>query len=265
MRTCLLLALTVLVAFPTKALRAQAAPGASQKLQPGLPHSGISIKAGMGRYSFRDRYFSAERYSGTLPYLSVTWSKVREGGGFRLGVEHRTASDLRNHNISAGVTAFSLDLDFLYRLTTLSIFSRDATLFLGPSTGFFMHFSELNLAYSELEIPYSFAMLIPLGINSTLVLPVTERIQVLGSVRSTLISLGLRMIDLIEDTDDELPVGLLTFPSGTQASFHLGFRYGLRDNLSLDVGYELQLLRIRPWDPLLSVSDNLLAGFTVGF
>lgn len=253
-----LLLLPLALMLPVGDLHAQAEPE-----EPSRFLSGLSIKAGLGRYSFRDRYFSAERYSGTLPHFSVTWSRMEEGGGYRLGVEHRSSSDLRNHNISAGVTAFSLDLDFLYRVTTLSLLSRDATLFLGPSTGFFMHFSELNLAFAQLEIPYSFAMLIPLGVNSSLVLPVNDRVEVLGSVRASLLSLGLRMIDLMEDTDEELPVGFLTFPSGTNVSLHLGFRYGVTSRVSLDLGYELQVLRIRPWDPLLSVSDNLLAGFTV--
>ena len=232
---------------------------------PALLPSGISIEMGFGRYSVRDEYFSAEKYSGTLPYFSATWARFNEGGGYSIGVEHRSSSEIRNHNISSGVTSFSLDLDYLYQVTTLSLFSREASLFLGPSTGFFMHFSELHIAYSELEIPYSFALLLPLGVNSTLVLPVSSRFQVTGSLRSSLFSLGLRMIDLVEDTDEESPVRFLTLPSGTNANLRLGCRYAMLNHLSLDLAYELQLLRIERWDPLLSASNNLLAGFTVVF
>lgn len=227
--------------------------------------SGVSIKAGLGRYSVRDEYFSAEKYSGTLPYFSATWARAHEGRGFRIGVEYRNSSELRNNNISASVTSFSLNLDFLYRVATLSLFSREASLFLGPSTGFFMHLSELHIAFSELEIPYSFAILLPVGVNSTLVLPITDRFQLAGSLRSSLLSLGLRMIDLDEDVDEESPARLLAFPSGTNANLRLGLRYGLTDRISLDFGYELQVLRIGPWDPLLSASGNILAGFTVAF
>jgi hypothetical protein len=227
--------------------------------------SGIAIRVGLGRYSVRDEYFSAEKYSGTLPYFSAAWARMNERGGYRIGIEHRSSSELRNNNISAGVTSFFLDLDYLYRAATLSLFSRDAVLFLGPSTGFFMHFSELHIAHSELELPYSFAMLIPLGVNSTLVLPVTNRLQVAGSLRASLFSLGLRMIDIDEDVDEISPVRFLTFPDGTNARLGLGLRYAFKDHLSVDLGYELQILRIRPWDPLLSASDNLLAGFTVVF
>jgi hypothetical protein len=226
--------------------------------------SGISVKAGLGRYSVRDEYFSAEKYSGTLPYFSATWARLRERGGYRMGVEHRNSSELRNNNISAGVTSFSLNLDYLYRVATLRLFSRDAPLFLGPSTGFFMHFSELHIAFSELEIPYSFAILLPVGINSTLILPVTDRFQLGGSLRSSIFSLGMRMIDLDEDVDEESPIRFLTLPSGTTATLRLELRYILLDRLSLDCAYELQVLRVSPWDPLLSASDNLLAGFTVG-
>jgi len=243
-----------------KGVNAQTPPGAHAPFP-----SGVSIKAGLGRYSVRDEYFSAEKYSGTLPYFSATWARAHEGGGFRIGVEHRNSSELRNNNISAGVTSFSLNLDFLYRVATLSLFSRDASLFLGPSTGFFMHFSELHIAFSELEIPYSFVILLPVGVNSTLVLPITDRFQLAGSLRSSLLSLGLRMIDIDEDVDEESPARFLTFPSGTNANLRLGLRYGLTDRISLDFGYELQVLRIGPWDPLLSASDNILAGFTVAF
>jgi hypothetical protein len=227
--------------------------------------SGISIRAGLGRYSVRDEYFSAEKYSGTLPYFSATWARMHEGGGYRIGIEHRSSSEMQNNNISAAVTSFSLDLDYLYRAATLSMFSRDAVLFLGPSTGLFMHFSELHIARSELELPYSFAMLIPLGVNSTVVLPVTDRFQVAASLRASLFSLGLRMIDLDEDVDEVSPVRFLTLPDGTNARLRLGVRHAFMDHLSVDFGYELQMLRIRPWDPLLSASDNLLVGFTVVF
>jgi len=226
--------------------------------------SGISIKAGMGRYSVRDEYFSSEKYSGTLPQFSATWSRLRERGGYRIGVEHRHSSDIRNNNMSAGITQFSLNLDYLYRVARLSLFSRDALWFVGPSTGFFMHFSELNIAYSELEIPYSFATLIPIGVNSTLVVPVSDRLQLAGSFRASIFSLGLRMIDLVEDVDEESPLRFLILPSGTNANLRLGLRYALTNRLTLDLGYELQVLRVQPWDPLLAVSDNLSAGFTVG-
>jgi hypothetical protein len=260
MRGCPLPFLVVVLLLVPSGLKAQGVPES-----PAPFPTGISINAGLGRYSVRDEYFSAEKYSGTLPSFSATWTRSHQGGGYSIGVEHRNSSEIRNHNLSAGVTSFSLNLDYLYRVAALQILSREATLFLGPTTGFFMHFSELHIAYSELEIPYSFAMLLPVGVNSTLVLPLTDRFQLAGSVRSSLFSLGLRMIDLDEDVDEESPVRFLTFPSGFNAKFRLGVRYAAMDHISLDFGYEFQLLRIDPWDPLLSASDNLLAGFTVVF
>ncbi len=257
-RVLTLLALTVLT-FPA-GLPAQTEPGPTGPLQ-----TGLTIQGGLGRYSVRDEYFSAQKYTGTLPSFAASWGRFHPGGGYRLGIDHRTSSEIRNHNLSAGVTSFSLDLDFLYRVTTVSLFSRDAHLFLGPSTGFFLHFSELHIAFSELEIPYSFAFLLPLGINSTLALPMTDRLRLAASFRSTLLSLGLRMIDLDEDVETDSPLRFLTFPSGTNATFRLGAQYGVTNRLSLDFGYELRVLRIGPWDPLLSAGDNLVAGFTVGF
>lgn len=225
---------------------------------------GVSFQVGTGRYSVTDEYISSEKYSGTLPSFSASWSRLRTGGGYRIGVEHRYSADIRNNNISAAITQFSLDLDYLYRVAKPRLFSRDAHLFLGPSTGFYMYFSELNMAFSELEMPYSFAALLPLGVNSSLIWPLSERFQLAGSVRASLFSLGLRMIDLYEDTDEVSPLRFLTVGSGTNASLGLGVRYNLLKRLSLEIGYELQVLRIKPWDPLLTASDNLLAGITIG-
>jgi hypothetical protein len=73
------------------------------------------------------------------------------------------------------------------------------------------------------------------------------------------------MIDFYEDNDEPSPVRFLSLLSGTNAHLGLGAHYALTDRLSLDLGYEFQVLRIKPWDSLLSTSDNVLFGFTVGF
>jgi len=249
----------VALLFTPSSLFAQTTPAEAVWLR-----SGISLQLGVGRYSVRDEYFSREKYTGTLPSFAASWSRLRPRGGYRIGLEHRHSSEIRNNNISAAVTQFSLDLDYHYRIATPSLFSRDAYLFLGPSTGFFVYFSELNIAYSELEIPYSFAVLVPLGVNSSLIWPLSERLQLAGSVRASVFSLGLRMIDLVEDTDEVSPLRFLTLGSGTNAGLGLGARFFLMNRWSLAVGYELQLLRISPWDSLLAASDNLLVGITVG-
>jgi len=44
----------------------------------------------------------------------------------------------------------------------------------------------------------------------------------------------------------------------------VGLHYTIHHRLYFEVRYELQLLRIKPWDPLTSVSDNVLVGLTVG-
>jgi len=260
MRNSIVFLMTAVLLLATEKLEAQA----GRLIRPML-RSGIAVALGVGRYSMRDEYFSAEKYSGTLPQFAATWSRLSESSGYSIGVEHRNSAELRNNNITAGVTLFSLDLDYLYRVATFRFLGGDARVFLGPSTGFFMYFSDLHIAFSELDIPYSFAILLPLGVSSTMLLPVSGRLQLSGSVRSSVFSLGLRMVDLVEDVDEESPVRFLTPPTGTNASIAVGIRYALMDRLSLDAGYELQLLRIRSWDPLLAASDNVSAGFTVGF
>lgn len=248
---------TIALLFPASGLQAQYAPARDTRF-----HSGLSVRIGLGQYSVRDEYISAEKYSGTLPYLSARWARLNESGGYQLEVKHRNSNEIRNHAISSTVTQFSLSLDFLHHVATPSLFSREVHVFLGPSAEFYVYANEHNIAGNALDLIISFAGLLSAGVNASVVLPLGDRFQATASLRSSLLSLGMRMVDVMED--DESPFKFLPAPSGVNATTSLGFRYYLLDRLSLNAGYELQVLRINPWDYLLAVSDNLTVGVTVG-
>jgi len=223
---------------------------------------GLRLSTGIGGFAVRDEYLSRDEYSGSLPSLRATWSRFHERSGYRLGFDLRSSSDISSGDVSAQITEFALDLDYLYPAGRLSLGSRDAFLFVGPFSEFFLYFNKQDIASEGLNLAISFAGLVSAGVTSELVVPLSSRLDVSASARLALLSACLRIVDLMED--DESPFKFLTPLSGTRASAALRIRYRLLDRLSLDLGYEAQLLRITPWDRLKSASDNVVVAVAVG-
>jgi hypothetical protein len=224
---------------------------------------GITAEFGVGKYSLRDEYISKEKYSGTLPYFNVTWSKFHDAYAYVLGAEFQTSTDVKNYNVSAEVYQFSLHQGFLYPLPKMSLLTKDVYAFLGPSTELFFFYNKQDIAVSGFDYAQSLAMLLSLGIQSEIIVPISARLQAEGSLGLSALSLGFRMVDMEEN--DVSPAKLLTFLSGTNGSIRVGVRYYMFDNLSAKLSYRLQVTRISSWDPLLSASDNLHVSLTYGF
>jgi hypothetical protein len=238
-------------------------PARSQEsiAQRGLYDSGISVAVGTGRYSVRDEYISTERYSGTLPYTEVSWTRFGESRGFKLGVGFRTGGEVKNHRLSTSVTAASLDLEYYYRLGGFRLFGKPASVFMGPSTGITVYTSDQNIASNGLDLTVSFAALFSVGAASGIVLPLSPRLVASTDLRLDLLSIGFRIVDLVEN--DESPVKVLTGLHATSAVARLGVRYDLHERLNVGLRYEAQMMRISSWDYLGAASDNLILALTL--
>ena len=160
-------------------------------------------------------------------------------------------------------TSFLSNQGFLYSLPEFSLFSKDAYTFLGPSTELFFYYNKQNIAVAGFDYAQSFAALFSLGISSELIYPLWSNFNVESSLSFNVLSLGLRIVD--DEETDASPAKPLTLLSGLNASFRLGARYYLFENLSLKASYLLNVARISAWEPLLSASDNLILTFTYGF
>lgn len=224
---------------------------------------GLRLSTGVGSFAVRDEYLSREEYSGSLPSLRASWSRFHERSGYRLSAELRSAGGISSDAVSAQVTEFALDLDYLYPAGRVSLGSREGFFFVGPSSEIFLYFNKPNIASDGINIAFSFATLFSAGVTSELVVPVSSRLGVSASARLSLLSACLRMVDL-EDDDEESPLKLLTAVSGTRAGAALRVRYRLLGRLTLDIGYEALLLRITPWDRVVSASDNLVVAVGLG-
>ncbi len=223
---------------------------------------GISLEYGMGSYAHTDEYISKEKYSGSLPYYKIGFSNRHETYVYQIGIEFRSATDIRNYNVTAEVTEFSLNQGFLYPLPGFLLFSREAYAYIGPSTEIFVHTNKQNIAVSGFDYAQSFGVLLSLGLSSELFYSLSSRFKLESSLNVSVLSLGFRMVDM-EETD-ESPVKPLTVFSGANGSFRLGIRYYPAAMLSVKACYLFAVTRILPWDPLYVASDNLVVTVTYG-
>jgi hypothetical protein len=119
--------------------------------------AGLSLEYGMGNYSVKDEYISNEKYSGTLPFLSVGWARQHSKYVYRLRMIYRNAKDISNYNVSTDVYQFTLNQGFLYPLKTAKLFHHDLYAWLGPTTEFFFFYNKPDIAVSGFDYAQSFA------------------------------------------------------------------------------------------------------------
>ena len=224
---------------------------------------GLSVEYGLGSYAVTDEYISTEKYSGPLPYYSITWSNQHSDYVYHLKLDFCNSSEIKNNNVSTDIYQFTLNQGFNYALPKFTIFSKDAHLYLGPSTELFFYYNNQNIAVDGFDYAQSFALLISGGISSQLFYKLSNSFNLEGSLDFSVLSLGFRMVD--SEEEDVSPVKILTIFSGTNVVFKIGPRYYLFDNLSIKAAYLFHLTRISAWEPLLSASDNVVFTFTYGF
>ena len=237
--------------------------GQNSSNQKSIFPEGISIEYGVGSYAVTDEYISKEKYSGPLPYYSITWANQHSNYVYHLKIDFRNSSDIKNYNVSADIYQFTLNQGFSYALLEFSMFNNPAYLYLGPSTELFFYYNEQNIAVSGFDYAQSFALLISGGINSQIFYKLWNDFNIEGTLDFNVLSLGFRIVDMEEN--DESPAKILTLISANNIVFTLGPRYYLLGNLSLKASYLFHLTRIDAWEPLLSASDNVIFTLTYGF
>ncbi len=235
-------------------------PAPAQAQDPPLPRAaypvGLAVSYGIGAYGIRDQAISPQRYEGTLPYLAVAWTRDHARYIYRVELEFRRSEDIRNYTVSTGITRFVLGQAFIYPVATRPALGRELGLFLGPTTEVAVLLNEQHIAVDALGFAESVAALVSLGVQADALLPVSDRVTALASLRTSIISLGVRAVD--DETDDSSPAKLLTLPTGANASLETGGIYRLGGRLSVRLSYLFQLGRITAWRPLLDASDSIV-------
>ena len=225
--------------------------------------TGISLQYGMGNYSVKDEYISNEKYSGTLPQFSFKWARAHNKYVYKLEMDYRNSSEITNYNVSTDIIQFSFNQGFLYPLKKRVFLNKDLFLWMGPSTEILLFFNDPDIAVTGFDYAQSFAILISASYNTDTILQIKPNLLLESSLKLSIISLGLRMVD--SEEDDESTAKLLTLLSGLNSSFDLGMRYYIFSNLSVKLAYRSEIIRISSWEPLLSVSDNIAFGLHYKF
>lgn len=229
---------------------------------------GISISYGFGKFAVRDEFLTNEKYSGTMPFFSVNWTRFTDSSGFRILFSIHNSSEIKNKNMSADILNFSLAWDFFNHIKTFQLFSREWILFAGPSAEMFIYSNKQNYATNGIFLDLSFASLISLGANISLFVPINNSLTVESNFRINIFSLGIRM-PLVNDVDgaqnDKSRLKLLTLLKAINANYDLGMRYFLFRDISLRAGYRFQFTKISAWEKLLSSSDHFILSLSYNF
>lgn len=222
--------------------------------------NGVALYGGVGYFAVRDEFISSEKYSGVIPIFVARWSRFHETYGYRLALQYQHTSNLKNNNVSAEITQFSINLDFRYPIGKVPLLEKELHLFLGPSTELFFHFRRQNIAGSGESIfnAYSVASLMSAGLRLEVFCPISSNLQLNGSTQVSILSLGGRFLD--PRKTDVSPIKLLSLFSGLNASGELGVHYRLITSLIASVAYRLEVTRISSWDYFISGSDFFIIG-----
>ncbi|MBC8376881.1 MAG: hypothetical protein H8E26_12610 [FCB group bacterium] len=225
--------------------------------------NGIAIEYGIGKLSIRDEYISKEKYSGNIPYFRAAWSQIDKSEGYAIGLHHRNSSDIMNYNMRADITEFSLFFDKFHRNKRILKSFPKLLNYLGPSLEFYTIFFDQKVAGNGLNASFSFFSMFSLAANSRHYYSVADKLWVVGGVRASLISVGLRMVDFTGS--DEEPLGILHLFSASKVTTNVGLLYKISDNISARLAYKFQFLRLQEWDPILSASDNITVDLKYNF
>lgn len=224
---------------------------------------GVTVGYGTGDLAVTDEYISAEKYSGSIPYYSIGWTNQHSNYVYHLEINFRNSNTIKNYNVSTDIYQFTLNQGFNYSLPEFNLFDKEAYAYIGPAAELYFYYNQQNIAVSGFDYAQSFAILISGGISSELLYRLYNDLNIEGSLRFSLLSLGFRMVD--EEETDEKPVKILSLFSATNLVFKIGPRYYIFDNLSVKASYLFHLTRISSWEPLLSASDNVVLSLTYRF
>jgi hypothetical protein len=229
---------------------------------------GINIDYGLGNFSVKDYFFSTEKYSGTMPYFNVGWSRFNNKRAFQLNFIYRSSDEIKSDTFSASILNFSLQSNYLYPIGSFSILSKKVYSYLGPYTEFFFYYNKQNFANDGFFLDFTFASLISLGVHPLFIMPIDEKLQIESSLQMNIVSLSARMVeveDLNDGSNEESVLKLVTPFSGMNTQWNIGIRYHPIKLLSIKLRYEAGISRTTHQKYMISVSDNAIFSVNIHF
>jgi hypothetical protein len=222
---------------------------------------GLTLQGGIGYIAVRDEYISREKYSGSIPFYGVTWSKYHETYGFRLHLEYQHTPDLKDFNVTSEVHQFRISLEYLYPFADAIMCSKNVKVFLGPTAELFEFHRKDNIIGPE-NLQSNVA-LISGGIKSEAFWSLTESLQMRAAAHTTLLSMGFRSVN--SNNSNEPSTKLLTPFRGMDADGEIAVSYQLMKPLSASIGYRFDVTRVSAWDYFISANDNVIISLSYVF
>jgi len=225
----------------------------------------FSAQGGVGSYAIRDEFISDETYSGTMPVYLIEWIDETPSRASEITFEYRAGSEIKDYNVSASITEFTLGFDFLYPIGKFSILSQEISTYLGPSPDLFFHFRSQNIANggSALTRAYSLAMLLSAGMTFKCTCPINNSFLADASFGTNVFSFGGRFVN--PNNSDASFFKLLTLFSGLRFKSDIGLQYALSSDFFVRLAYRFELTSINAWDYFISGSDMGVLSLNYGF
>jgi hypothetical protein len=221
--------------------------------------NGISIEYNTDSKIVYDNYISKEKYTGNVNSFSVNWLRENKNYYSRLGLNYQGASTIHNYNVNADVTCLNIDKDLLYIIKRTGNSGHKRYLYIGPSIDFFLYYRRQNIANGGITgflNAYSFSSSFSGSFNSEIYQLVSSHFCISGGIKISILSVGMRMFDLLESAEQS-PIHLLGPFSGVSNKLKADIHY-IRNHWCGSIGYSYQInaLRHPDWESFY-MSGNL--------
>ncbi len=215
---------------------------------------GLTIEYGIGSSAIMDKYISQERYTGTLPYISVWYGRVHEKSAYQVGLTFQQDPDFKNHAITAELNRVSLNYDLFYKVKEMNVFDKPATLYIGPSMEYFEY--ELFNHFASNHWTFSEFIMVSLGMNFTLDYHITDRFSTKFFLRTNVLGSTFKTHDdrKYKDKNNQF----MTFFSANNINVDVMAKYKILKFLSTGFKLKGQYTRSTGWDDSQTFTNSAL-------
>ncbi|MGA3246423.1 MAG: hypothetical protein ABSE41_17520, partial [Bacteroidota bacterium] len=221
----------------------------------------LTLQGGIGTFAVRDEYISGEKYSGSIPFYGVTWSKYHETYGFRLHLEYQHAPDLKNFNVSSDIQQFRVSIEYLYPIADAIMCSKSVKIFLGPTAELYEYHRKDDIIGPE-NLQSNIG-LVSGGIKAEAFWLLNERLRVQAAAHTTLLSMGFHTVNS-NSSSESSSKPLMPF-KGVDADGEIAVSYQFMKSLNASIGYRFDVTRVSAWEYFIAADDNLIVSLSYAF